>query len=99
MTTHQLVLAITRGILGTLLCPVLALAVPAVFFGNVIMFLTGPPSHEDYLGTPTTAEILMSPLWHLGAALACAGALGFGFFHLVLWGPRAGRDVIESLVG
>lgn len=99
MTTHQLVLKVIRGILGTLMSPVLALAVPAVFFGHVIMVLTGPPSHEDYLGTTTTAEILMSPLWHLGAALACTGALGFGFFHLVLWGPRAGRDVIESIVG
>ncbi len=99
MTTHQIVLSITRCILGTLLIPVLVLAVSAVFFGHVVMVIAEPPSHEDYLGTTTTAELLMSPLWHLGAALACMGAIGFGFFHLVIWGPRAGRDVMESMVG
>ncbi len=99
MTTRRVALYVIRGILGTLMLPILALAFPAVFCGLVIMAIAGPPSHEDYLGTRTTAEILMSPLWHLGAALACTGALGYGFFYLVLWGPRAGRDIIEYIVG
>lgn len=99
MTTHQIVSATTRVLLGAVMGPIIVLAIPAVFLGRIIMVFTGPPCHEDYLGTTTTAEILMSPLWHLGAALACTGALGFGFFHLVLWGPREARDVIEYLIG
>ena len=99
MTINQLSLAVIRGILGTLMSPILVLGFFAVLFGRGTMVLTGPPCHEDYLGTTTTAEVIMAPLWHLGAALACTGALGFGFFHLVLWGPQAARDAIDYLVG
>lgn len=99
MTTHQLILGVTRFILGALMWPMLIVAFFIFACGRVLMIFTGPPCHEDYLGTTTTAEIIMAPLWHLGAALACMGALGFGFFHLVLWGPQAARDAIDYLVG
>ena len=100
MTINQLSLAVIRVILGALMSPMLVLAFFAVLFGHGIMVFTcPPPCHEDYLGTTTTAEIILSPIWHLGAALACMGALGFGFFHLVLWGPQAARDAIDYLVG
>ncbi len=100
MTTHQLILGVTRFILGALMSPMLVLAFFAVLCGHGIMVFTcPPPCHEDYMNTTSTSEIILSPIWHLGAALACTGALGFGFFHLVLWGPQAARDAIDYLVG